>query len=163
MCCCYANSGVNCKIVRPSQIMGGGIALDDGRLHIDFISQMLENNRIVLKGDGTPKRSFIYITDAIIAMLFVLLDGNSGEAYNVCTETGEATVLELAQKMQSLVTSRNVLIEYNMETRKTDVSVTQVVPSVFADSQKLQNLGWRPKIDLEESCRRMMKYYELYE
>ena len=65
LCVCYGQRGSVCKIVRPGQIMGCGIALDDGRLHIDFISQILKSDKIVLKGDGTPVRTFIYMTDAI--------------------------------------------------------------------------------------------------
>lgn len=159
LCCCYSYMGVDCKIVRPSQIMGGGIALDDGRLHIDFISQILKNNNIVLKGDGTPRRTFMYVTDAISAMLTVMLEGETGNAYNVCTEKCEASVLELAQLMAGNAKGRNVEITYNMETRKNDPAVTQVVSVVLGDSSKLRNLGWDSKISLEEACRRMMTYY----
>lgn len=159
LCCCYSYTGLDCKIVRPSQIMGGGISLDDGRLHIDFISQILKSNTIVLKGDGTPRRSFIYVTDAVIAMLTVMLDGEPGNAYNVCTENGEASVLELARIMAGSAKNRNVEITYNMETRKSDPAVTQVVSVVLGDSSKLTGLGWKPQMSLEESCKRMMTYY----
>lgn len=161
MCCCYAYAGVDCKIVRPSQIMGGGIKLDDGRLHIDFISQILSKNSIELKGDGTPRRSFIYVTDAITAMLMVMLKGKSGSAYNICTEDGEASVLELANVMAGKVKDRNVSITFNMETHKSDPAVTQVVSSVLGDSSKLRELGWQSQISLSEACERMMRYYGL--
>lgn len=161
LCACYANAGMDCKIVRPSQIMGGGIALNDGRLHIDFISQMLKGDSIVLKGDGTPKRTFIYVTDAILGMLTVLLEGKSGEAYNVCSETGEATVLELAKIMSGCIKNRKIGIEFNMETRMTDPGVKQVVSCVCGSSQKLRELGWESQISLEESAKKMMRYYGL--
>jgi len=161
LCACYSYCGVENIVVRPSQILGGGIELDDGRLHIDFISQIINDDKIVLKGDGSPKRSFIYVTDAIVAMLTALIAGISGEAYNVCNENGEATVLELAEIMSSLVKDREVSISYNMETRKTDPSVTQVVSVVCGDTTKIHNLGWKPKVPLTEACKRMMAYYGL--
>lgn len=161
LCVCYAASGVKCNIVRPSQIMGGGISLDDGRLHIDFIAQMKSCNEIVLKGDGTPRRTFIYVTDAIIAMLTVMLEGEAGRAYNICSEDGEATVLELAQIMSGCIKDRHIDIKYNMETRKADPAVTQVVSRVCASSQKLRDLGWKPQFTLQEAGRRMMRYYGL--
>jgi UDP-glucuronate decarboxylase len=161
LCICYANKGVKCSIVRPSQIMGAGISLDDERLHINFISQMIHGDEIILKGDGTPKRTFIYITDAIVGMLVVLLEGNTGEAYNVCTEKCEASVLEFAETMSSLVKDREIKITYDMRSRTSDPAVTRVVSIVCANSDKLKSLGWEPKVLLPSSCKRMMEYYGL--
>ncbi|MCM1268983.1 MAG: NAD(P)-dependent oxidoreductase, partial [Bacteroidales bacterium] len=163
LCACYSDSGVPCKIVRPSQILAGGIGLDDGRLHIDFIAQMLKGDEIVLKGDGSPRRSFLYVTDAIIGMLTVLLEGESGAAYNVCTEDGEASVLELAQTMASLVTDRKVRISYDMEARAKDPAVTNVVSAVCGSSDKIAALGWKANVSLTEACKRMMTYYGVLE
>lgn len=161
LCACYVNQGVVCKIVRPFQILGSGIELDDGRLHADFISQLLKGNNIVLKGDGTPKRTFMYITDAIIGMLTVMIEGQSGEAYNVVCEEGEATVLELAKIMASNIEGRDIGISYNMETRKNDPAVTNVISVVCGDSTKIRKLGWQAEIPLKKACARMMKYYGL--
>ncbi|MCI8550078.1 MAG: NAD-dependent epimerase/dehydratase family protein [Lachnospiraceae bacterium] len=161
LCVCYGQKGVVCKIVRPGQIMGGGIAPGDGRLHIDFISQILKTDKIILKGDGTPVRTFIYITDAIAGMLSVMDRGNAGEAYNICAETGETSVLGLARLMAGQVKSRNISVEFNEETRKTDPAVRHAVSRVCASSEKLRGLGWNPQISLEESCRRMMDYYQV--
>ena len=159
LCVCYAEHGIRSKIVRPCQIMGGGIDLEDGRLHIDFIAQMLKGDEIVLKGDGTPKRTFIYITDAILGMLTILLEGKSGEAYNLCSEECEATVLELAQKMSGIIKDRCVQIKYNMETRKKDPGVIHAVSYVCGNSSKIRALGWNSHVTLEETCKRMMRYY----
>lgn len=161
LCACYAHRGVPCKIVRPFQILAGGIGLNDGRLHSDFILQMLKKGEIVLKGDGTPRRSFMYVTDAVAGMLTVMLKGESGEAYNLCMESGEASVLGLAQTMASHVTDRKIRITYNMETRDTDPAVTQAISVVCGSSEKIRSLGWKPKVSLDEACRRMMLYYGL--
>lgn len=161
LCICYANEDMVCKIVRPCQILGSGIELDDGRLHADFISQLLDGDTIVLKGDGTPRRTFMYVTDAIVGMLTVMLEGESGEAYNVVCESGEASVLELAQTMASIIKGRKIEIIYNMETRKSDPAVTNVISVVCGDSTKIRALGWEAKMSLREACTRMMAYYGL--
>lgn len=158
LCLCYSQKGLNTKIIRPTQIMGGGIALDDGRLHIDMISQVLANNEIVLKGDGAPLRSFIYITDAITGILTVLTHGLPGQAYNICNEDNEATVLELAETMAECAFD-NVKISYNMKTRKDDPAV-KFAPSISIESwDKIRSLRWTPTVSLKESCKRMMNYY----
>ncbi len=158
-CLTYARKGLDVKIVRPFQILGCGISLDDGRLHADFIGQMLKGDRIVLKGDGTPRRTFLYATDAVIGMLTIMLKGKSGEAYNLVWEENEATVLELAETMAGLAAGRQIRIEYDMQARNTDPAVTKVISKVCGDSAKLRKLGWRAECTLREACARMMEYY----
>ena len=157
---CYMSRGVRVKIVRPTQIMGGGIDLQDGRIHIDFISQILKNRRIVLKGDGTPIRSFIYVTDAITGILTVMTKGENGNAYNISNENAETSVLEFA-KIMSNVCKDDIDVVFNYETRKTDKEVLHAVSVVTASSAKLRALGWKPEISIENACRRMLAYYEI--
>ncbi len=118
LCCAYYKKyKIPVTVVRPFQIFGPGPELDDGRLHIDFISQMLEGDRIVLKSDGSAKRTFMYITDAMEGMLTALLRGSDWGVYNIVDESGEATVLELAELMASLVSDRKIEIVFDYEKR----------------------------------------------
>ena len=159
LCVSYGQAGVDSVIVRPSQVIGPGVSLDDERLHINMVSQVLSGNKIILKGDGTPKRTFIYVTDAVAGMLAVLTKGKSGEAYNICTEECEATVRELAEVIAGLVKGRRIEVTYNMETRVSDPAVKEVVSMVCTSSQKLQRLGWTAHVSLADACKRMMDYY----
>lgn len=158
LCACYAQKGVRVKAVRPSQIMGGGISLDDGRLHIDFISQILEKQKIVLKGDGSPVRSFIYVTDAITAILKVLTAGENGQVYNICNDEAEATVLQFAEIMAKCVKEK-IAIEFDMEARKKDIEVGHAISVVTASSEKIRALGWKPSVNIVDACKKMMSYY----
>jgi nucleoside-diphosphate-sugar epimerase len=161
LCACYhAQYGVPAVIARPYQIFGPGIALDDGRLHIDFISQILKSDKIVLKSDGSARRSFLYITDAVLGMLFVMLNGLPCQAYNVSDEAGEASVLELAKLMSSVCQGRNIEIEFDMSQRSTP-AVTQAPAASLGASEKLRELGWVPQYSLKEGAARMMKAYGL--
>jgi nucleoside-diphosphate-sugar epimerase len=145
-------------IVRPFQIIGPGPALNDGRLHIDFISQILEKGKIVLKSDGSAVRTFMYITDAIKAMFYVILNGIPGEAYNIVSETGEASVRELADLMANNVTDRSIAVEFDYEKRNS-IEVTGALSVVTGDSSKIRNLGWNCEMSVKEGSARMMKYY----
>lgn len=161
LCVCYGNEGGICKVVRPGQIMGCGIELDDGRLHIDFVSQLLKGDQIVLKGDGTPVRTFIYMTDAVIGMLTVMTRGKNCEAYNVCTESGEVCVSGFARIMAEQIKGRTIEVVVNKQNVNNDLEVTHAVSRVCASSEKLRGLGWKSEISLEEACRRMMSYYSV--
>lgn len=147
-------------IVRPFQIIGPGPELDDGRLHIDFISQMLKGNQIVLKSNGTAVRTFMYITDAITAMFTVMLKGNPGEAYNIADEKGEASVRELADIMAANIADRAVEVVFNYEERNS-IEVKGALSIVTGSSEKLTALGWKPFYSLSEGSSRMMEYYGL--
>jgi nucleoside-diphosphate-sugar epimerase len=59
----------------------------------------------------------MYITDAIKAMFYVLLYGAPGEAVNIVTEDGEASVKELANIMAESVADKKieVVFDYNKE------------------------------------------------
>lgn len=160
LCMCYGKLGLDYVIARPSQIMGPGIALDDERLHINMINQMLTNGKIILKGDGIPKRSFIYVTDVITGMLCAMTKGETQAIYNVCNEAAEATVRELAETISGLIAGTNEVIEYDYSARMKDPAVKSVVSQVCISSGKLRRIGWEPKIGLLDASRRMIEYYQ---
>lgn len=92
-----------------------------------------------------------------MAMLTVMLRGESGEAYNVSTKSGEATVLELARIMAK-VSGKDIPIEFDIQARN-NIEVKAALPVMVSDAKKLEGLGWRAKIETEEACRRMLAYY----
>ena len=159
LCAAYrAKYGLPVFVARPFQIVGPGPALDDGRLHIDFIAQMLAKDEIVLKSDGTAMRTFMYIADAIRAMFTVMLKGIPGEAYNIVTETGEASVSELAKIMASRVRDRQIKIVFDIAQRSSP-EVVNALSVVLGDSAKLTSLGFWPRYSLNRGTARMMQYY----
>ena len=161
LCICYnAQYNVPAIIVRPFQIFGPGIALDDGRLHADFISQILKSDKIVLKSDGSAKRTFMYITDAIYGMFLAMLQGTHGQAYNIVDESGEASVLELANLMASLCCNKKITVEFDISQRST-LAVTQAPAITVGNSTKIRSLEWTPKYSLKNGAARTMKAYGL--
>lgn len=51
---------------------------------MEGVAVIIQGNDIVMKSDGSSKRSFYYISDAVVAYFLILLYGEGGEAYNVC-------------------------------------------------------------------------------
>jgi nucleoside-diphosphate-sugar epimerase len=156
----YQQYKIPVKIARAAQIMGPGLALDDGRLHIDFIAQLMEKNEITLKSDGSARRSFLYITDAIAGLLLIMLRGVPGQAYNVADENSEARVLQLAELACSLLPERHALLKFDLGQRDRP-EVKLAVKNVTLDSSKLRALGWKPSMNLPAGFYRMMLGYGL--
>lgn len=154
----YAQYGLPCVTARPVQVYGPGISLTDGRLHGDFIRQLQEHGRIVLKSDGTAIRSFLYLSDATNALLDILFYGTAGEAYNVCDETGECSVKELAG-LYAAQWGKSAEVVFDESERDT-LEVKGALSIVTGDSAKLRELGWRSEMTLKAGVSRTLQYYE---
>lgn len=87
--------GVPVKIVRPFNVYGPRLRLDDGRIVPDFLRDALAGKPIAVYSDGRVTRSFCYISDAVVAMLQILTADVAGEAFNVGNDE-EMTVAEVA-------------------------------------------------------------------
>ena len=153
----HAQYGLPCVIARPFQVYGPGMSLTDGRLHGDIIRQIREKNSILLKSSGTAVRSFMYLKDATLAMLQVLLRGESGGIYNICDEDGECSVYGLAQRYAEAAGKR-AGIEFSYDKRDTP-EVKEALPAVVGDAARLRALGWKSSTSLKEGICRTMRHY----
>ena len=60
--------GLNTKVVRLAHTYGPGMSIYDGRVQADFLNNILHNQDIVMKSDGSSVRTYTYISDAIKAV-----------------------------------------------------------------------------------------------
>lgn len=85
------------KIARIAHTYGPTMDINsDSRVFADFLNSIINNEDIVLHSDGTSKRPFAYLADAVAAYMLLLLDGIAGEAYNVANSNEFLSVKELA-------------------------------------------------------------------
>ncbi len=134
---------------------------NDPRVFASFVNNVVKGQNIEMKSDGSGKRSFCYITDAIEGYFRILLDGVSGEAYNVCNESQHMSVFELAEKLISLESHQLQVIHTK---RKQDDSYSENIllkdVEAIPSSQKLQKLGWKPRVSVEEGFKRVIDYHK---
>jgi nucleoside-diphosphate-sugar epimerase len=91
------HAGVPATIARPFNNYGPGLKITDGRVVPDFARDVLAGRNIVMLSDGSPRRTFCYVADAVIGYYKVLVRGRPGEAYNIGVEEPEISVRELAE------------------------------------------------------------------
>ncbi len=97
LCVLYSQQyGVPVSMARPFNNYGPGLKLTDGRVLPDFARDALEGRDIVMRSNGSPTRTFCYITDALVGYLKVLVRGRRGEPYNIGIEKPETSMRELA-------------------------------------------------------------------
>ena len=159
MCASWSHQfGLHASVVRPFHTYGPGIALDDGRVFSDFVSDVVNKRDITLRSDGLATRSFCYVADATIGFLTVLLRGSAREAYNVANPACEISMRELALTLASLFPDLG--IEVKFESLSSNSSYlrspnTHALPSI----SKIKELGWDPTTGLREGFSRTIQSF----
>ena len=156
LCAAYSRQyGVQASIARISHTYGPGVALDDGRVFADFVADVQAGRDIRLSSDGMDSRPFCYVADTTAAFLTLLLQGESGAAYNVGMDK-EMTIFELANLLARLAPrkgTRVLLPEDGMTIPPAARS------SGHFDISKIRALGWYPSTLPETGFERTLRYF----
>ena len=155
LCVCFAHEyGLNTKCIRLTQTLGAGIDYNDTRVAAYFARSVLEGSDIVLKTEGKTKRPILYSSDAITAILTVLLKGKFGNIYTAANPQTFATIRETAEMVAGKIAEGKIKVVFDID-----------VPAEYAPNlnlnlnlnvDKLCSLGWKPVVGLEDSYRRLI-------
>lgn len=107
---------------------------------------IMAKNQVNVFGSGNQKRSFIYVGDAVDALLVLAEKGISGEVYNVDSHD-EKSVKEVVNEIAKNFSDKGLKIFY-------DLSKPEGSQRRMLDSSKLQKLGWKPKVSFSEGLKR---------
>jgi dTDP-glucose 4,6-dehydratase len=95
------SSGMVIPVARCFAMIGPHMPLDKHFAIGNFIGAALRSDPIRIEGDGTPVRSYLYMSDVIARLLILLLDGKS-DVYNVGGRT-PISIKDLALKVGSII------------------------------------------------------------
>lgn len=139
LCVSYAQEyGADVVIARPSHTYGPYFTESDNRVYAQFIRNILRGEDIVMKSTGSQFRSWCYVVDCAAAILYILLKGENGQAYNIADASSNISIKELAE-MIAEIGGRKVVMDLPTDTEKAGYNV--VTKSVFS-TEKLEGLGW---------------------
>ncbi len=138
------SKGMDGRIIRIFNTYGPRMALDDGRVVIEFVKAALKNEDLPVFGDGKQTRSFCYVSDLIEGIIRTLeTDGTKGEVVNL-GNSHEFTVLELAEKVIQKVGGAS---QPGFKEAMPQDDPSRRCPDI---SKAKQLLAWEPRIELEQ-------------
>ncbi|MBR2893099.1 MAG: NAD-dependent epimerase/dehydratase family protein [Clostridia bacterium] len=144
----YADEyGVNVKIGRLSYIFGPGMKPGDSKIVAVFPKCIADGENIVMKSKGEQLRSYTYVTDAITGLLTVLLDGESGNAYNIASKLCITTIAGIAHTLVDSYPEKGLKVIFDLPT-DAEAKGFSLIENAVLSSEKLENLGWQPQTDL---------------
>ena len=154
----FSSNELQCYALRLFNVYGPGqnmANLKQGMVSI-FLSQVLSNNFIHVKGPSERFRDFVYIEDVINA--FILVYNNKTisnfEIYNISTNI-KTKISDLIIKFEKIIPS-NFKIKYQGETPGDQFGI-------FGNNKKFKKeFNWHCKTKLDKGLKIMYKSYKNY-
>ena len=143
--------------VMPTNLYGPHDNFDSKTSHvipgmINKFNQALHRNQntVELWGTGSPRREFMHVDDLARAILFLL--DNYDEDMHLNVGTGEdVSISELARIIASIMGFMGSIV-WNGE-------YPDGTPRKLLDVSRISELGWKPKISLEDGLREVIAWY----
>jgi GDP-L-fucose synthase len=140
--------GCNFISAMPTNLYGPNDNYDKNGSHVlpALLRKTIEAKKagassIEIWGTGTPRREFLHVDDLAEACIFLMNNYNEEGFVNVGTGT-DVTIQTLAEMVKEAVGFEGSLV---FDTSKPDGT-----PRKLMDISKISNLGWSPKITLEQ-------------
>ncbi len=147
LCRAYsAQYGTDSVTARFSRVFGADRKRDSKAI-AQFLEKAVAGEDIVIKSAGKQRFSYCYVPDAVSGLVKVLLDGKSGEAYNISADDDGSTLGDLARYIASLAGRKAV---FDLENGQKGASVASYA---LIDCAKLKELGWSPMYSVKDGLK----------
>ena len=120
-----------------------------------YLAKINQESEVILWGDGSPLREFLHSRDLAKAILFSCENNLDSYIYNVGSGD-ELSIKQLALKTKNVIGFKGNI--------KWDISKPNGTPRKLLDSSKINNLGWKKTIGIDEGIQStydwFIKYYK---
>jgi nucleoside-diphosphate-sugar epimerase len=149
----FEKLGIPVKIARCFAFVGPYLPLDKHFAIGNFILNAIKQEDIIIKGDGTPYRSYLYAADLAIWLWTILFTGQDNKPYNVGSDE-DITIKEVAELVSRVNTGINVIITGKRVPGK---AVERYVPSIDLTKKELPVKIY---INLADAIKKTIKFNE---
>lgn len=116
-----------------------------------FITNLQEDKRVPVYGDGKQVREWIHVNDHNRAVQFIIQSGRAGDIYNIGSGE-EHTNIDITKRLLYLTSRGEQYIEY-VEDRKGHDRRYSI------DCSKIKGLGWKPEVSFQEGIEEAVEWY----
>lgn len=150
LCALYGEAyGIEYVIARCFSFIGPDLLGNSNFAIVNFIFDALQNEAIIVKGDGLAQRTYLYQDDMALWLKIILLQGVSGQAYNVGSDE-VVSISELAHMVRDLISPEKPVKVLGKNERKKS-KVDRYVPDI---SKAKFELGLTIEFPLENSIQK---------
>ena len=148
----YRQHRLRIKVARIFNTYGPRMHPNDGRVVSNFIIQALKGEPITIYGEGSQTRSFCYVDDLVDGLVRLMNSPDEFTGPVNLGNTGEFTILELAEKIIAMTGSTSALVRQPLPAddptqRKPDIGIAKRV------------LDWTPRVPLADGLARTIAYF----
>lgn len=151
--------GLNTLVMIPATIYGPGSNVDLEQAHVmgaliaKFTSAAEKNSKeVIVWGTGKPRREFLYADDFVSACVYLMGHYDSDEIINAGCGS-DVSIQELARIIAGVSGFKGKII---FDQTKPDGTMKKLL-----DSRRIHDLGWKPRVSLEEGIRKTYEWYKI--
>jgi nucleoside-diphosphate-sugar epimerase len=154
LCLSYAQQfHIDVLISRLCYVYGPTMTDTDSRVIAQFLRNVLDNKDIIMKSEGLQIRSYCYLTDAVSALLHILLLGDIGGIYNVANKTSNVSIRQLAEALSAQF---GLPIKFEIPSMAEKSGYSKVTRAIL-NAAKLEGLGWNARVEIHEGLGRTVR------
>lgn len=153
MCVCFQKQHqIETVIARCFAFVGPFLPLDRHFAIGNFIGNACRDEPVVVRGDGTPFRSYLYAADLAIWLWILLVKGRASYPYNVGSEDGRP-IRHIAEEVANVVGGVEVRVAQKPDSTKPP---PRYVPST---KRAREELGLKEWVSLSSAIQRTWEYH----
>lgn len=123
---------------------------------IDFYKSLKINNKLLkVLGDGNQKKSYLYVKDCIEAIFLAIKKSNNKiNIFNL----GTNEYCKVKNSIKWICNELNIKPKLDYKGGKRGWIGDN--PFIFLDTKKIRSLGWKPKLTIQQSIVKTVKYLQ---
>jgi nucleoside-diphosphate-sugar epimerase len=154
LCHSYAEEyNVPVMVARFTQVFGAGISESENRVFAQFVRSIIMGTDIEIHTQGLSAKPYCYTTDAVSAILYILLKGHPGEAYNIANKDSYISIRNMAFMLRDCF---NPQISVSICPKENLGYAPQTKLKLC--TEKIEALGWKPRYNLQNMFEFLIKY-----
>ena len=122
-----------------------------GTVITNFVDRALKRQPLIIHGDGSQYRNFIYVEDLAQGNVAALQEKGKNQLFNL-EGMRPITIKEVGETVSKLIDG--VKIEYK------DARAGDFKGKIASNYKALNVLGWKPEVDIEEGMRKTIEWYK---